>query len=199
MIARKSPRAFLLWGALSSACSTAHPHAELEQELGDAGMPLTCEDGASSERKVDLLFVIDNSGSMGEEQQALAAQLPRIVRALATGDLEDGGSRADFERVTSLHLGVVSTDMGTDGAYSLNGQCEGKGDDGILLDEPAASAACKQAVAAGNYLSYTAGDDGSAEDSAAVLACTATLGSAGSSSSSKRCTRHSSPRACATS
>src|SRR4051812_47734953 len=60
--------------------------------------------------KVDLLFVIDNSGSMKEEQAKLAEQLPKLVRILASGDFGDG--RPKFTPVSSLHLGVVSTNMG---------------------------------------------------------------------------------------
>jgi hypothetical protein len=43
--------------------------------------------------KVDLLFVVDNSGSMAEEQVKLAVQLPRLVEealeGVAAGDVEN--------------------------------------------------------------------------------------------------------------
>ena len=35
--------------------------------------------------KVDILFVVDDSGSMKEEQNLLAAQLPRLLQSLRTG------------------------------------------------------------------------------------------------------------------
>jgi hypothetical protein len=60
---------------------------------------------------VDVLFVIDDSGSMIEEQEALGAAFPTMAEALATGDL-DGDGRVDFPPVTDLHAGVVTTDLG---------------------------------------------------------------------------------------
>lgn len=83
---------------------------------------------------VDLLFVIDDSGSMEDEQRALRREIPRLVSALASGDRDGDGVR-DFRPVRSLQVGVVSTDMGTGaatpGAY---GSCRrGNGRDGVLL------------------------------------------------------------------
>jgi len=66
--------------------------------------------------KVDLLFMVDNSGSMSEEQASLGAELPRLVRVLTTGDRTgDGLTPDDFPPVRSLHLGVVTSDMGVAG------------------------------------------------------------------------------------
>ena len=73
---------------LSTACTAAHDVSVTDDAglrdavLPDAAPPVSCTEGAREERKVDLLFVIDNSGSMKEEQQQLLAELPRIVRAL---------------------------------------------------------------------------------------------------------------------
>jgi hypothetical protein len=78
----------------------------------------------SAPSNVDLLFMIDNSGSMAEEQKKLTAALPGIVRALTMGN-RDGqprpaGTKPEFPPVNSLHLGVVSSDMGINGAPSQN-------------------------------------------------------------------------------
>jgi hypothetical protein len=82
---------------------------------------------------LDLLFVIDDSGSMAEEQASIAAELPRLVRVLTTGDRTgDGRTVDDFEPVTSLHLGVLTGDMGTAG-YAVPSCAGGRfGDDGLL-------------------------------------------------------------------
>ncbi len=80
--------------------------------------------------EVDLLFVIDNSGSMGQEQGLLAAEIPRIVYRLASGDV-DGDGTPEVRPVDSLHVGVVSTDMGT-GDHMLATCDLGTGDDGVL-------------------------------------------------------------------
>ncbi len=67
-------------------------------------------DGGGGPISVDMLFVVDNSGSMSEEQEALARQFPRLVRLLVTGDLDEDG-RAEFEPVTDLRVGVVTTEL----------------------------------------------------------------------------------------
>jgi len=53
-------------------------------------------------RDVDVLFVIDNSGSMDEEQTSLATNFPVFIDRLET--IEGG--------LPNVHLGVVSSDMG---------------------------------------------------------------------------------------
>ena len=58
---------------------------------------------------VDLLFMIDNSGSMREEQENLIRELPRMVRVLTTGDREGDGTQ-DFAPVRSLHVGFVTSE-----------------------------------------------------------------------------------------
>lgn len=73
----------------------------------------------STNRDIDILFVVDDSDSMAQEQGSLARNFPEFVRVLESiGDLPD------------LHLGVISSDVGTpphDG-----GPCTGDGDDGAL-------------------------------------------------------------------
>ena len=74
--------------------------------------------------QVDVLFVIDNSGSMSEEQVKLSKELPRLVRVLASGDLDgvpNADGQPDFQPVASLHLGVVSSDLGVNGQGGVNG------------------------------------------------------------------------------
>ena len=72
-------------------------------------------------RKIDILFVIDNSDSMAEEQDELTANFPLFIDVLQR---IDGG-------LPDLHLGVASTDLG---ASSQVGNCdnEGGGDKGQL-------------------------------------------------------------------
>ncbi len=66
--------------------------------------------------KVDLLFMVDNSGSMSEEQASLGTELPRMVNVLTTGDrLGDGPTPDDFTPVKNLHVGVITSDMGVAG------------------------------------------------------------------------------------
>jgi hypothetical protein len=63
--------------------------------------------------KVDILVVVDNSGSMKEEQAALVANFPTLIDELMNPT--DPANHA----VTDLSVGVVTTDMGSFG-YALN-------------------------------------------------------------------------------
>jgi len=56
-------------------------------------------------RELDVLFVVDNSPSMAEEQASLARNFPRMIRRLANAR----------RRTSNLHIGVVTSDMGTSG------------------------------------------------------------------------------------
>ena len=53
--------------------------------------------------KVDFVFVIDNSGSMGDEQANLVANFPAFI----------DGIQNNLEDVESYHVGIVSTDTYT--------------------------------------------------------------------------------------
>lgn len=81
--------------------------------------------------QLDLLFVVDNSNSMAPQQRALAEQIPRMVRAFATGDLDADGVQ-DVPAVASLQVAVVTTDMGT-GGFAVPTCTEPRfGDDGLF-------------------------------------------------------------------
>jgi hypothetical protein len=79
---------------------------------------------AEAPPRLDLLFVVGNSASMGEEQEALAASLPVLLDGIAAA----AGARPD------LHIGVISTDVGIGGDAA--GACRGAGDDGALQATP---------------------------------------------------------------
>ena len=84
---------------------------------------------------VDILFVVDDSPSMLEEQASLAAVLPAMLSRLASGDV-DGDGVPDKEPIESIQIGVLSPNMGTVGVDRP--ECPGGqfgGDDGILRTE----------------------------------------------------------------
>ncbi len=89
-------------------------------------------------RNVDLLFVIDDSPSMGDKQANLAANFPNFINVLNTiqGGLPD------------VHIGVVTSDVGTKGTQDTTpapaigqqgkGGCSGTGKSGNLTVSGAA-------------------------------------------------------------
>ena len=155
----------------------------------DAGPPTTCgNDGGCAAGtvvgeagdRVDLLFVVDDSHSMGEEQAALASQFPRMLRKLVTGDHDEDGT-AEFRPVTDLHLGIISSNLGVD--YPVQ-RCEGRGDDGRLLHEVTVDSVTvggSDATCTGPYPSFLVYDEASvtADEIATQFACIAVLGTDG--------------------
>lgn len=94
------------------------------------GTPVDTVLALEARDQVDLLFIVDDTRSMVEEQTSLVGEIPGLVQALTSGDSNRDG-RPDFSPVHSLHLGVVSADMGT-GASVIPTCSGGFGDDGIL-------------------------------------------------------------------
>lgn len=78
----------------------------------------------TSSRALDLLFVVDDSASMAEEQAALTANFGQLVSVLASSP---GG-------LPDLHIGVINADLGA-GPYSLP-NCVPDGENGTLQNQP---------------------------------------------------------------
>jgi hypothetical protein len=82
-------------------------------------------------RDVDILFAIDNSGSMAEEQSSLRANFGKFMDVLAT--IEGG--------MPNVHIGVATSSLGQSasdgtGTASFGAGCAGVGDDGALRIGP---------------------------------------------------------------
>jgi hypothetical protein len=88
--------------------------------------------GGAGVSAVDLLFVIDDSGSMNEEQTALAREIPQLVRDLASPPDRDGDGAADWPAAESLRIAIANTDVGTGAIQYTNSHCTPGGDDGML-------------------------------------------------------------------
>ena len=90
--------------------------------------------------KLDLLIVIDNSGSMADKQKMLGEAIPTLVKRFITppcvntqgdytGDLANAlgecptGTRTEMQPVSDVHIGVISSSLGTlgNGPYCDNG------------------------------------------------------------------------------
>jgi len=118
-------------------------------------------------RDLDLLFVIDDSGSMAEEQASLTANFQTFINVLET--LEGG--------LPDVHIGVVSSDLGA-GPYAIAG-CQGDGDGGALR---VGDASCAP-VGAGFLSDVSDGAGGRIRNYPGTLAeafaCNASLGTTG--------------------
>jgi hypothetical protein len=126
---------------------------------------------------VDILVVVDNSMSMAEEQANLASNFPILIQSLLNPEVDPVTGLPSHVPVRDLHIGVVSTDMGT-GGYSVE-TCSDPidGDNGELQHSPNPSiGGCEAAYP--TYLSYESEDpDLAAIDYMATgFGCIATLG-----------------------
>lgn len=139
------------------------PDSGMDVFVVDAGAPVRVD-------MVDLLFVIDNSGSMDQEQNTLKGELPALIEALTTGSAPGIG---DFTPIRDLRVGMVSTDMGT-GGYTIPTCNEPNfGDDGILQRQTG----CGTPPDGPPFLSLRPGDD--AGSYVSDLQCLASLGTRG--------------------
>jgi hypothetical protein len=119
--------------------------------------------------EVDILIVIDTSGSIEEELEAIRAQLPRMLNAIVSG--ADG--EASFPPASSVHVAVATSDMGLSGVYI--DKCEGLGDDGIFVEAQEGELAC--AAEYDGYLPYETG--ASAMATTATVSCIPLTGTEG--------------------
>ncbi|MBZ0118964.1 MAG: hypothetical protein K8H88_18345 [Sandaracinaceae bacterium] len=131
--------------------------------------------------KVDLLFMVDNSNSMGEEQASLAAQFPRMIRILVSGDFNQDGDNdddVDFDPVRDLNVGVITSDMGTGGFTVPTCARSQFGDDGILRTQGnTGDPSCSPTYP--SFLNYNMGATGPIDQFASSFACVAQVGVGG--------------------
>jgi hypothetical protein len=155
------PRLVAVSAALASGCAV-----EVSTPSGDVDeVPLA---GPSA---VDILFVVDDSPGMRDEQEGLATSFGRLVDGLrdADGQLPD------------LHIGVVSSDVG--GGPDPDGllpSCAGLGDDGQLQ----VAEGCPPLTDGARFIRDGAGASGEREvnytgELADQFACMARLGTSG--------------------
>src|SRR5579872_4382289 len=85
---------------------------------------------SDTSNKVDILFDIDNSGSMGDKQGYLRAAIPDLVNRLINPNCVDSsgasmgpstsgtcpaGLTAEFPPVHDMHVGIISSSLGPRG------------------------------------------------------------------------------------
>lgn len=135
--------------ALVAGCASAHDRD-----------PSRDADLACETRAMDLLLVIQNTGSVTASQIALADALPGFLSALLAG--------ADAQ----LHVAVLTGDLG--GAAALSADCAGEGDAGRFVTRGADPMSCPMSLPP--YFAFSA----SALDGTA-LRCAVVQGSGGCS------------------
>lgn len=108
----------------ASGCTQRQEVGSFSQETTDAPEAADAPENTDGPMKLDVLFVVDDSGSMLEEQTSLVTNFQLLIDQLE--NLPGG--------LPSVHVGVVSTDMGA-GGYPISG-CVGTGDAGAFQSAP---------------------------------------------------------------
>jgi hypothetical protein len=132
---------------------------KLDVADGTAGMS-GGDDMTQGCKKVDLLFVIDNSGSMADEQINLVASFPAFI----------DGMRTQLAETMGYHVGVISSDVYTGDTSCLPLQ------EGALitatLGVDSSNATCTPFVEGGRYMTEQ-------DDLESKFACAAQIGTSG--------------------
>jgi hypothetical protein len=135
-------RAFLMAGLCTTASMVAaacmsRPVATTEPQTSNLYVEPIRNDVI---KKIDLLFMIDNSASMGDKQVLLAKAVPQLVDRLViprcttpTGTVVlerkslseacPAGSAPEFRAVQDIHIAVISSSLGAHGAKTPVGGC----------------------------------------------------------------------------
>jgi hypothetical protein len=121
----------------TSGSGTVSPHV---------GGPIPALGSQEEVGKVDLLLAIDNSLSMTEKQRLFAQALPELVERLvnprcvdAAGNVVStppspsaecpGGSQRELKPLRDLHIGAITSSLGSHGATGASDVCARAGDD----------------------------------------------------------------------
>ncbi|HXU62762.1 MAG TPA: hypothetical protein VN962_13725 [Polyangia bacterium] len=148
-----------LTGPSDAATPDAPSSADGPPAAADAGRP----------RRVDILFMIDNSSEMSSMQQKLVAQLPVFVSTLE--NLPGG--------FPDLHLAVVSSDMGAPGDQSASIGCTTAGDQGVFQADPRGTCTSSGLQAGATFISNVGGVANYTGSLTDVLSCIVPLGNSG--------------------
>jgi hypothetical protein len=86
--------------------------------------------------KVDLLLMIDNSQSMGDKQSELGRRIPAFIKALTNPDVDPATGKAAYKTVADLHVGVITSSLGSYGTSACDPSNPHNDDRGHLLKRP---------------------------------------------------------------
>jgi hypothetical protein len=114
-------RTFLAVGAIVTVAQSGCLQRSVGIEEQDVSRESQTTIPAVASRNIDMLFVVDNSGSMLEEQTSLQGNFRRLIQVLEN---TPGG-------LPSVHIGVISSDVGL-GIDAGDAACGAVGDDGRM-------------------------------------------------------------------
>src|ERR1022692_462187 len=144
-----------------------------EPQMPGGGAEIVTRSVTASARKVDILFMVDNSSSMTSMQQKMLVQIPMFIESLQS--LPNG--------LPDIHLAVVSSDMGAPSDSDIG--CSQVGDDGNFFSQPEAPCVATGLAMGATFITddatgvtknFAAADPAGL---AAVFQCLALLGSNG--------------------
>ena len=118
--------------------------------------------------EIDILFMIDNSSSMTEMQQKLYTQLPLFMQVLES-----------LPNPPSLHVAVVSSDMGAPGDATSSIMCTRAGDQGQFQSMPRGTCSATTIAAGDTFISDADNMPNYTDPIASVFQCIALLGDKG--------------------
>jgi hypothetical protein len=118
--------------------------------------------------RVDLLFAIDNSASMGDKQELLSEAIPDLLKRLLVPSCVDpknenrvlsasqngrcpDGSKIEFAPIKDLHVGIVSSSLGTPGSPTCG---DDRNDHGRLLNRSYTGGQPVRSAGSSNFLAW---------------------------------------------
>jgi len=169
-----SPRLAIALALSATSCA----QTKVDPPIEPATAAVTA--AATSPGKLDVLFMIDDSSSMTSMQQKLAAQIPAFVSVLQ--NLPTG--------LPSIHIAVVSSDMGAPGDSTFAIGCTAHGDQGEFqlgtagsasVDGGAGALGCPGASlnSGATFISNVDGVANYTGDLSTLLSCMTALGDTG--------------------
>ena len=163
---KKTTMCVVLGMAMAAACGGDDGD---DAPPGPDGLTAVATIPATPRRALDLLLVVDDSGSMGEEQRDFSQAIDALIHSIVR----------ENRFLPDLHVGVVSTNVGT-GGVEIGGcstAAAPEGDDGQLQTNGCTALQ-------GAYLSDALNPEGTrvpnySGDLVAALSCMVNLGTAG--------------------
>ena len=120
------------------------------------------------DNEIDILFMVDDSSSMNEMQQKLYLQLPLFIQVLQS-----------LPTPPSLHVAVVSSDMGAPGDATSSIMCTKAGDQGQFQSMPRGTCTATTLTAGDTFISDADNMPNYTDPIANVFQCIAPLGDKG--------------------